>query len=199
MEQVMNKQNSLALIEEMINKAKNNFSESGTLFILWGFVILFCSVTQFIGNYFFKYEQASAIWMLTWLASIFQIFYLRRQHKNKKVRTYTDDILKYMWITFIVCFVLLVFILIFQKSYVSIIPAILVVYGIPTFLSGIILKFKSLVTGGICCWILAVLCVFTGWDFQQLYIATAGIIAWIIPGFNLRKKFIKENKTIGAL
>ena len=138
----MNTQNSLALIDEMINKAKNNFSESGTLFILWGFVILVCSVTQFIGTYFLKYDNASAIWMLTWLASIFQIFYLRKQNKNKTVRTYTDDILKYMWITFIVCFVLLVFILIFQKSYLSIIPEILVIYGIPTFLSGIILKFK---------------------------------------------------------
>jgi len=199
MEQSMNKQHSLALIEEMINKAKNNFSESGTLFLLWGFVILVCSVTQFIGSFFLKYENASTIWMLTWLASIFQIFYLRRQHKIKKVRTYTDDILKYMWITFIVCFVLLVFILIFQRSYVSIIPAILVVYGIPTFLSGIILKFKSLVIGGLCCWILAALCVFTGWDYQQLYIAAAGILAWIIPGFNLRKKFIKENKMVGAL
>ena len=191
----MNTQNSLALIEEMINKAKNNFSESGTLFILWGFVILICSITQFIGEYFFEYKNAGAIWMLTWLASIFQIFYLRKQNKNKAVRTYTNDILKYMWITFIICFILLVFILIFQKSFISIVPAILVVYGIPTFLSGIILKFKSLIIGGVCCWLLAALCVFTGWDFQQLYIAAAGIIAWIIPGFNLRKKFMQENTT----
>ncbi len=191
----MNTQNSLALIEEMINKAKNTFSESGTLFILWGFVILICSITQFIGQYFFDHKNAAAIWMLTWVASILQIFYLRKLNKNKAVRTYTDDILKYMWITFIICFILLVFILIFQKSFISIVPAILVVYGIPTFLSGIILKFKSLIIGGVCCWLLAALCVFTGWDFQQLYIAAAGIIAWIIPGFNLRKKFMIENAT----
>ena len=197
MSQQQNDFNSFALIEEMINKAKNNFSESGTLFLIWGFVILVCSLVHFTAAYFFNNQNFSVIWMLTWAASIFQIFYLKRKARQKKVKTYTDDVLKYMWIVFFICMVLMVFILIWQKAFYSINPAILVLYGIPTFLTGIILRFRPLIIGGICCWLLSIGSVLTHWHFQLLYIAGAGIAAWIIPGFYLRQKYLKENSNNG--
>jgi hypothetical protein len=39
---------SIALIESMINKAKNQFSDNGHLYLLWGWVIFICSAGQFI-------------------------------------------------------------------------------------------------------------------------------------------------------
>jgi hypothetical protein len=62
-------------------------------------------------------------------------------------------------------------------------------YGMPTFLSGIILKFKPLKIGGICCWVLAFLAPFTPPDYQYLLMAGAVALAWIVPGHLLRKKF----------
>ncbi len=197
MNQQLNERESLALIESMINKAKNNFSESGTLFLVWGFVILICSVLHFVTTCFFDYENGGYVWGLTWLATIFQIFYLRKKVRKQKVKSYSDDIIKYIWITFFVVMVIMVFILIWQKSYISIIPAILVLYGIPTLFTGLLFKFRPLVIGGICCWLLALACTFTHWHFQLLYIGAAGIAAWIIPGIYLRKKFIKENQQYG--
>lgn len=61
MSQQQNEFNSFALIEEMINKAKNNFNESGTLFFIWGCVIVICSLVHFSAVYFFNYEKASMI------------------------------------------------------------------------------------------------------------------------------------------
>ena len=52
-----------------------------------------------------------------------------------------------LYFLFVKCF--LIFILIQFKKYDAINPAILVMYGMPTFLSGIILKFKPLLIGGI--------------------------------------------------
>ena len=49
MQEQFNEQNSLALIQSMINKAKNNFSESGTLYLVWGIVVFICSIIQFVG------------------------------------------------------------------------------------------------------------------------------------------------------
>ena len=198
MEETLSEQQSLSIIEEMINKAKNNFSESGTLFILWGVVILLCSVVHFACAYFFDLEHSWYIWALTWPTAIFQIIYIKRREKKQKAKIFTDEILKYMWIAFFLCLALLVLILIYQRSFITVNPAILVMYGIPTFLSGIILKFKPLVVGGICCWLLAIGCTLTHWHFQLLYIAAAAIAAWIIPGIYLRKKYLKEtgNKTI---
>ena len=193
MEQPFNEQNSLQLIESMINKAKNNFSESGTLYLLWGIVVFICSMGQFIAVHFYNYQQAQYIWFLAWLVVIYQVIFLSKRAKKEKVKTYTADILKYVWICFMCCMLLFIFILQYQKAYYSINPAILVLYGVPTFLSGIILKFRPLVVGGIICWLLAFGSVFVPYDFQLLFICAAVVAAWIIPGLLLRRKFKNQN------
>lgn len=193
MEQQFSEQNSLQLIESMINKAKNNFSESGTLYLLWGIVVFICSMVQFIAVHFFYFEQATYIWFLTWLVVIYQMVFLSKKAKKEKVKTYTADIIKYVWTCFGSCLLILVFILIKQKAYYSIDPAILVLYGMPTFLSGIILKFKPLVIGGVICWLLALGSVWVPYDFQLLFISAAVVAAWIIPGILLRRKFKNQN------
>jgi uncharacterized membrane protein len=192
MNQQMNERDSLHLIESMINKAKDNFNESGTLYLLWGFVILVCSLTQFIAHYFFAYEQAYYVWFLTWLAVIFQFIFLRKRNSKSRVRTYTEDIIGAIWFCFFICMMAMVFVLIRQGSYTSIQPAILVLYGIPTFLAGTILRFNTLKYGGICCWPLAIGCTFAPQEFQLLFISAAVIAAWIIPGIYLRKRYMKK-------
>ena len=189
MDQQFNEHTSLQLIESMINKAKNNFSESGTLYLLWGIVIFICSMVQFIATYFYNNADVYYVWFLTWLVVIYQVVFLSKKAKTKRVKTYTDDILKYVWICFAILLFLFIFILQYQKSFLSINPAILVVYGMPTFLSGIILKFRPLVLGGISCWLLAIGSILTPGQFQSLFICAAVLLAWIIPGLLLRKKF----------
>ena len=193
MEQPLNEQTSLLLIESMINKAKNRFSESGTLYLIWGIVIFVCSLTQFIAVYFYHYSDIYYVWYLTWLVLIYQVYFLARKKKREKVKTYTDDILGYVWICFIICLLLLVFIVLYNKAYLLVNPAILVAYAIPTFLSGAILKVRSLFLGGIVCWLLAISTVFIPAEFHILLIAVAVLVAWIIPGMYMRKKYLKEN------
>lgn len=71
-------------------------------------------------------------------------------------------------------------------------PMILVLYGMPTFLSGVILKFRPLIIGGICCWLLAIVSPFVDNDFQLLLLATGVCAGWIIPGYILRNRFKKN-------
>ena len=189
MDQQFNEQNSLQLIESMINKAKNNFSESGTLYLLWGIVVFVCSMVQFVAIHFYNNQNAYYIWFLTWLVVIYQVIFLSRKAKKEKAKTYTADILKYVWICFAASMFLFIFILQYQKAYYSINPAILVLYGLPTFLSGVILKFRPLIIGGISCWLLSFGSVFVPYDYQLLFICAAVLFAWIIPGYLLRIKF----------
>jgi hypothetical protein len=57
-------------------------------------------------------------------------------------------------------------------------------------LSGIILRFKPLIVGGIGCWILSIAAMLIdNYDYQFLLIPLAMIIAWIIPGYLLRAKY----------
>jgi len=192
----MSEKESLELIASMINTAKNRVGETGTLYLLWGWLILFCCIVQFIAVHFFNYSNSYYIWFSTWILLIYQFFYIGKQQKFNKVKTYTGEINGFVWLVFFICLMLVIFIGTYLKRYEIINPMILVLYGMPTFLSGIILKFKSLIIGGICCWLLSILSVFIPGDYQLLLTAAAIIAGWIIPGYLLKKNYKKADNGI---
>jgi hypothetical protein len=192
----MTETESLQLITSMINKAQNRYSERGTLYLFWGWLIFFCCLVQFVALYFFKMLNAHYIWYLTWLGIVYQFVFIRRRKKEEKAKTYTEDFIGYVWLVFLICIFLLVFMQIYLDSGVTICPSILIIYGMPTMLTGAILRSRALKAGGIFCWILAVISVFLNYEFQLLLIALAVAGAWIIPGYTLRQKFKKTNMVL---
>jgi hypothetical protein len=184
---------SLQLITSMINKAKNGFRESGTMYLLWGWLIFCCCILQFIAMEFFQYNLYF-IWFSTWILLIYQIFFLRKKRKTRKVRTYTEEINGFVWLVFFICLMLLVFVGVQFEQYEMIDPMILVLYGMPTFLSGVILKFRPLMIGAVCCWVLAIVSPFVNTHIQLLLLAAGIAAAWIIPGYLLKKRFKNENE-----
>ncbi|MGV3767160.1 MAG: hypothetical protein ACO1NW_13595 [Chitinophagaceae bacterium] len=191
----MERQESLQLIEAMINKARNQFSENGHLYLLWGWVVLVCSLVHFTLLNFTTFQKPWLVWLLTWAAVAYQTVYLFRKNKQQQVRTYTDDILKYVWICFVICMFLLGFVIgtmmggdAFRYFY----PVFLVLYGVPTFLSGIILRFRPLVAGAIGCWALSLPAALIPFRYQLLLLAAAVLVAWIIPGYMLRARFKQQ-------
>ena len=180
---------SLKLIESMIHKAQNRFSENGTLYLLWGWVVFFCSIIQYLLLKFTTYTNASMIWLVTILILIYQVFYLSKKHKKEKVKTYTDEIIGYVWTTFGICMGLFTLIMVKLNVWMLFYPFIFLFYGIPTFLSGAIMRFKPLMFGGICCWILSIAAIFlTSLEVILLFIP-AVLFGWIIPGYLLRARF----------
>ncbi len=186
-------QQSLLLIESMINRAKDKFAEDGSMYLLWGWVVFVCSLSQFVLLHFFKYPYHYLVWIIAWIIAIYQAIYTRKKHKYRKVRTYTSYILGYVWITFVIVIFLLTILmgqLTTGEYYTHINPILLTIYGMPIFLSGIILRFKPLIIGGIGCWILSIIAMLiVNYDYQFLMIPVAMIIAWIIPGYLLRAKY----------
>ncbi len=186
----------LEIIQSMINKAKDRFSENGHLYLLWGWVVFICSVTEFVMLNYTRFEYHYLVWTVCWLVVIYQTFYLARRKKKEQVRTYTHDILGYVWLAFVVSMFLMGFLfgrILGEQYYLMVSPGFLVLYGIPTFLSGIILRFRPLLIGGIACWVLSVIAAFVPPQFQLLFLSAAMLIAWIIPGYLLRSKYKKIN------
>ena len=189
---------SLLLIESMINRAKDKFAEDGSMYLLWGWVVFVCSLTQFVLMHFFKYPYHYIVWFASWIIVIYQLVYIRKKIKRRRVRTYTGYILGYVWLTFVIVIFLLAFLigrLTEGDYYIHISPILLTIYGIPIFLSGIILRFKPLVVGGIGCWILSIAAMLIdNYDYQLLLIPLAMIIAWIITGYLLRAKYKRQSQ-----
>jgi hypothetical protein len=184
---------SLAIIQSMINKAKDKFSENGHLYLLWGWVVFFASVGEFILLQL-RYEKHYLVWTICWPVVIYQTIYLYRKKKRLRVRTYTGDIIGYVWLSFVIMMFLMGFLfgqMLGPDYYKYINPVFLALYGIPTFLSGIILRFRPLVVGGISCWLLSVFSTLVSSEYQLLLLSAAMITAWIVPGYLLRARYKK--------
>ena len=64
MEENFNPQQSLELIESMINRAKDKFAEDGFSYLLWGWVVFACSIAEFMLLHFFQYPYHYMVWMV---------------------------------------------------------------------------------------------------------------------------------------
>jgi len=180
---------SLKLIESMIHKAQNRFNENGTLYLLWGWVVFICSLGQYLLSTIVDFQTASSIWSVTLFVIIYQIIYLSKKQKSEQVKTYTDEIIGYVWMTFGICMGLIILIVSVKNAWVIIYPVIFLFYGIPTFLSGSIMRFTPLKIGGICCWILSVIALFIHSIEIILLFIPAVLAGWIIPGYLLRARY----------
>jgi hypothetical protein len=186
---------SLQIIQSMIEKAKNQFSENGHLYLLWGWVVFICSVAQFVLLEIVHYEKHYYVWMLCWIAVIYQFIYLRKQHHSQKLKTYADKMIGYIWLSFVILMMLIGFSIgRLGENYLNLMgPVFLAMYGVPTFLSGILLQFRPLIIGGIGCWLLSIVAQFIPYEYQLLLLSAAMIIAWIIPGYVLNRKYKLQN------
>ncbi len=186
-------QQSLQLIESMINRAKDKYAEDGSMYLVWGWLVFVCSIAQFLLLHVFKYEQHYIVWLATIPLFIYQAIYSGKKRKQQKVMTYTDSIIGFVWITFAIVIVLLCFLVGLLTSgeyYIYIVHILLAIYGMPVFLTGAIIRFKPLIYGGIACWVLCILSTFIkNYDYQFLCIPAAMLLAWIIPGYFLRAKY----------
>jgi uncharacterized protein with PQ loop repeat len=207
----MTEQESLRLISEMIHKAKNSYHDSGLGPILWGSVITLCSIVTWLQIHF-DFELPFDIWILTLVAVVPQILIVRKEKKQRKARRYDESMMDYVWTCFGISIFLLIFINanviaklnpVFEKysqvtgsspefDYGSFITSFfLLLYGIPTIITGGCQKLKPMLWGGIVCWVCCVISVFTKIETDMLLTALAAICAWLIPGIILRNRYKK--------
>lgn len=211
-EEKMTEQESFLLIQQMINKAKNSYHDTGIGPILWGSVITFCSlVTYFKIEY--KFELPFDIWWLTLIAIVPQIFISIREGKLNKAKRYDDKVIDSVWIAFGISIFMLNFINnkiietlnpIFQFyidskggrpdwDYGSHLTGfLLMLYAIPTFVTGACRNLKPMFWGGIICWICCIISIYTKIKMDMLLMATAAIFAWLIPGIILWVRYKKR-------
>lgn len=197
-EKTLNEKESLELITSMINKARNRYSENGFLYLLWGWVVLLCCLLQFVTVHLMHFEKGYYVWLITWVLIIYQTIYLRKQKKKALAPAYTEEVTAYIWIGFVIALFVSIFVAA-QYGYMNMNESIiLILYGIPTFISGGLLKFRPLVIGGVFCWLLAIASPFVSVEYRVLLLAAAICAAWILPGYLLRFRFKAERHDLRA-
>lgn len=184
---------SLRLIEGMIMQAQQRFNENGFLYLLWGWVIFFSATGHFLLLHTNWVSHPEWIWTSCLLAVVWQIIFLARKSRRTTVHTYSDEMLKHIWIVFGIMMGLLSVNVAHLQDWKLYYALVLMLYGIPTFLSGVVLRFPALQIGAVICWMLSVATKYVPDIYILLLIAAAVVAAWIIPGYLLRARFKKQN------
>jgi hypothetical protein len=184
-DEALTTQESLNIITEMIKNAKGNVKENSFYFLLWGTVVAVAEIGMFsliqIG-----YEHPYIVWLLAIPTWIFTLVTGYRQGKRSRVTSHLDRISAWLWFIFgIVIFTLVAF---GRTINWQLTPIIMLMSAIPTVVSGVIIKFRPLILGGISFWVFGILCFLVTGPWQFLLGAVAVTMGYLIPGFMLRYK-----------
>ncbi len=188
-EKQLTEEESLRLITDMINKVKNSYVESGIGPLYWGVIITFCSLITFCE---IKYglRLPFNIWWLSLIALLPQIYFSWRSKRERKFRSRDEDAMNFTWIAFTISIFLLTnYAFRFQLQSSS--SLFLLLYGIPTFITGGFKQFIPMIVGGIVCWICCIVSVNTPDTTDMLLTALSATAAWLIPGIILRRRYFK--------
>jgi len=218
-EQKLSEKESLDLITKMINKAKNSYHSTGIGAMMWGCVITICSLVK-LSEIHFNYQLPFDIYLLTLVAIIPQVFITIKEKKERKVISYDDNYMDYVWLSFGICIFLLIFIInnVFaelspvmneyralvkekQGFYFSeyVMSLFLMLYGLPTFITGAACRFRPMFWGGLICWACSIITIYTTIKIDLVLTAFSAITAWFIPGILMEKEYRNYKKDQAAL
>lgn len=176
---------SLRIITDMINRAKTNVRQGSFHLLFWGWLILFCSLSEYLLLKFTSWASPWYIWYLVIPGALVSLIYGFVKGRREHVHTYADMIYMWTWIGFMFEAILL---FIFLIGKYELIPSfILLIVGLPAFISGFIIKFRPLILGGISFWIFALVAHFIP-SFAPLAVPVAILTGYLIPGYLLRRK-----------
>ncbi len=191
-EKLLSEKESLQLITKMISQAKNHYYESGLGALLWGFTNLICFTLAYMDATLKWFNMPFNPFYLMIGTFILQFYFDRKEKKYKRTVTFKNEACQYIWLTFGISVLILTIAGGFANIGYIVLPMLLLLFGIPTFITGCITKFPPFIFGGITCWILCIAGLFYQTYFTYLLVAAGAGIAWIIPGFILRARFYKN-------
>lgn len=195
-EKQLTEQESLALINQMISKAKNEVTDNGVGWLLWGGMIFLASFSTYLILALDLDVNTFLGWNVFGLVAIPMMIYgLIRNKKVLRTRTYVDELLYLFDIGFTIC----IFVIIISIN-IKVHPGdgfgyFLMVYAFLMLVQGGTLKFRPLFVGAIINWIGAVLMFYVeDFKYDMLITAIAVFLGYIIPGLILRSQYKRRLK-----
>lgn len=190
----MNERESIELIRNMIDRTKSNLRSQSPFYLVWGWVILSATLTEYVLiTWFGEFEHHYVVWPLAVLIGVAStIFLSATRSATERVVTYADRSLMYFWSSWsFFLLLILVYTGIGGLTWGDTYAFIIALYGMGATVSGGILRFKALVYGGIFSSVLAVLALVFGFtesfSSMLLLLAVSIFFSYLLPGYKLRR------------
>jgi hypothetical protein len=183
-EKYLSPHEGLQLIANAIAVTKTNIRQNSFSFLLWGWLV---AVASFLFFFLQHYTSTRLFFLpfpiLTFCGIVMTLVYYRQKVATSTV-TYLNDFLYKMWLVLGLSFFAVVLINVSQHH----VPFTytLLIAAIGTAASGLVMKFKPLIMGGVLFFIASIITVYVPDDYKVLVHGIAFILGYIIPGYLLK-------------
>jgi hypothetical protein len=182
---------SFDLIQKHISNFKMNYKGNAEIFLLWGWIMSLASLSHFaITKYLiFKeaYEQMISFSIGNYIVFVFIGFiieYFMNRNRNKKVFSHLDDFSNILWKVTGASIPVTIFLCI--KLQVPPPPFFLLIMGSATTITGLLIKFKPVIIGGIGFFLFSMASSFVTNENTLLIMGAAIICCYLVPGYFLK-------------
>lgn len=187
-DKTLNSKDSLELITRMIAQTRNNLEKGGgTTFLIWGYTSVLVSVAVIISLHMTDNHAWQWLWWaIPVIGNVLMYFHLRG--RPKIVRTYVDKFIGYIWLT--IGIVATAFPIVGMFSALAnfmIIPFEALLLSVGVIMTGLTLRFTTLIIGGFISLLLSLLMYFLSDGYTYVFIAMF-VVGMIIPGHILNYK-----------
>jgi len=184
---------SFDIITKAISNFRINYKENSKSFLLWGWIMTLASLSHFVVIKILiskeAYDQTTLFSIGNWsvfviIGWIIEYLSYRKNSKNKKVFSHLDRYLDYLWKVTGLSIPILVFLSL--RLHVPVPPIFLLILGTATTISGLFIKFKPVIMGGIAFFLFAIISTYVTAENTLLISGTAIIFCYLIPGYLLK-------------
>ena len=184
---------SFEIINKAISNLKMNYKDSAKIFLLWGWLLTLASFSNFIILKILHAKEAYNLMgfysLVNWgvfciIGFIFLFFMERKLNKEKKVYSYLESNIKNIWIVAAASFFIAVILCV--KLEIAPPPIMLLIAGIATTTSGLLIKFRPLIIGGMTFFIFSIATTFVSNEYIALIVGVALVCGYLIPGYLLK-------------
>ena len=184
---------SFSIINKAIANFKLNYRETAKVFLLWGWVLAIASFSNFIIlKILYSRETFESIgllslcnWALFLLIGFVIMFLMERKlNKDKKVFSYLESYFKNLWTVTAASFIIATLLCI--KLEINPPPIMLLIAGIATTTSGLLIKYRPVIIGGMAFFIFSLAATFVSNEYISLIVFAAIICGYLIPGYSLK-------------
>ncbi len=178
---------SLKLIETMIGQAKQSFQRNSFYFMLWGVLLIAAMAVNYLmaanGD-----PRGSYAWgVVGILGGIASWAYGAREAKRQHVSSFMDRVMIWLWLGFLATLLTSLFGSAIAGQAWSV-GSIIVLTGLPTFVTGQLLRFRPLIFGGILFWVLGAVSFFVDVQTTALLYIAAMFFGYLVPGYLLKRQ-----------
>ena len=186
---------SLRLIQQMIQVAKEDHRENGDGWLIWGWLLFLASVSSAILSYLEIRGYIGWIWtgILVVGMLIYIIFHVLKK-RDERVKTYVQELLDRLGAGFFISlFVIVAAGFIINASYGF--GYYYILYAFWMYIHGSAIRFRPLIIGAYVNW-LAAIAIFLLNNTAQIMVvsAIAVLIGYLIPGYMLQAEYRKKMK-----